>query len=240
VTSVQTAQLEAVRAELRAQADPVFRDGVRRYFQDTVEAYGVRTPAIRKMASTIFREIRHWPLPARNGFCTELWKSGKLEEGSLAVVLYKRFSRECGACEFHLFEKWIDRFVHNWAHCDGLSTMLIAAAIANEPALVKLLRPWTAATNRWKRRAAAVSFIREARKGRHTSEIFEVAAALVEDPDDMVRKGVGWLLKDAYPATPREVMAFLKPRAATTPRLVLRIAAEKMTAADRVALLGRS
>ena len=52
----------------------------------------------------------------------------------------------------------------------------------------------------------------------------------------MVRKGVGWLLKDAYPAKPKEVLAFLLPRAARAPRLALRIACEKMTASDRAAV----
>jgi 3-methyladenine DNA glycosylase AlkD len=60
---------------------------------------------------------------------------------------------------------------------------------------------------------------------------------LLTDADDMVQKGVGWVLKETYPKKPREVVAFLKSRAAGAPRLVLRIAAEKMTARDRAAVL---
>ena len=142
------------------------------------------------------------------------------------------------SCEFHLFEKWIDRFVRNWAHCDGVASFLIAGTLENEPDLLTDLLPWTSSKNLWKRRAAAVSLIWEGRKGRHTAEILEVAEALRRDPEVMVQKGVGWLLKDAYPAKPKEVVAFLRPRAAETPRLVLRIAAEKMTARDREAVLG--
>ena len=55
----------------------------------------------------------------------------------------------------------------------------------------------------------------------------------------MVQKGVGWVLKETYPKKPAAVMRFLLPRAARAPRLVLRLAAEKMTASDRARLLGR-
>jgi 3-methyladenine DNA glycosylase AlkD len=51
-----------------------------------------------------------------------------------------------------------------------------------------------------------------------------------------VQKGVSWLLKEAYPARPREVVEFLKRRR-DWPRLVLRYAAEKMTAQDKARIL---
>ena len=104
----------------------------------------VRSLAVRKIAAELYRRIKHWPLAERNRFCNELWKSGTDEEGTLAIYLYQRFQKECAACEFHLFEKWIERFVHNWGHCDGVAHYLISAAIENEPALAALLPPWTA------------------------------------------------------------------------------------------------
>jgi len=47
------------------------------------------------------------------------------------------------------------------------------------------------------------------------------------------------VLKETYPARPAETMKFLLPRAPRTPRLVLRLAAEKMSAQDRARILGR-
>jgi 3-methyladenine DNA glycosylase AlkD len=49
----------------------------------------------------------------------------------------------------------------------------------------------------------------------------------------MVQKGVGWLLKETYPKKPTEVVRFLLANRAKTTRLVLRYAAEKMTAPDK-------
>ena len=198
----------------------------------------VRSPQARKMAAEVYRTVKHWPLAERNRFCNELWKSGSDEEGVLAIYLYRHFRKQCASCEFHLFEKWIERYVHNWGHCDGVSHYLISAAIENEPELATRVLPWTASSNRWKRRAAAVSLVRGARKGCDLPHILRVAENLLYDEDDLVRKGVGWLLKETYAAKPREVVRFLSRRKPGVPRIVLRTAAEKMSPADRERVLG--
>ncbi len=51
--------------------------------------------------------------------------------------------------------------------------------------------------------AAAVALVPSAKRGLHTREIFRIAQPLVPDDDDMVQKGVGWLLKETYPKKPR-------------------------------------
>ena len=136
-----------------------------------------------------------------------------------------------------MFEQWLDRYVRNWGHCDGVSTWLIAASIANRPELLTRLARWTKSKSRWKRRGAAVSLIQEAKQGRNTETIFQICDLLRDDTDDLVRKGVGWLLKETYPKKPREVLQFLGDWRASAPRLVLRLAAEKMAAPHREWLL---
>lgn len=204
--------------------------------QLVIRSHGVRSAQVRKLAAAVYRKIKDWPLAERNGVCLQLWKSGADEEGRLAIYLYRHFRKQCALCEFHLFEKWIERYVTNWGQCDGIANYLIAASIENEPTLAELLPAWTSSPNRWKRRASAVSLVHEARKGRATALILKIAAQLLEDQDALVRKGVGWLLKEAYAAKPREVVKFLERRSGQAPRLVLRIAAEKMTPAHRNAM----
>jgi 3-methyladenine DNA glycosylase AlkD len=198
---------------------------------------GVRSAQVQKIAAALYRKIKQWPVPERNRLCQELWKSGNNEEGNLAIYLYRHFRKQCAWCEFHLFEKWIDRYVRHWGHCDGVSHYLISASIENAPALAPLLLAWTASPNRWKRRAAAVSLVHEARAGRNTDLILQVAEQLLPDDDDLVRKGVGWLLKEAHAERPRHIVRFLQARKKNMPRLVLRIAAEKMTPAERALVL---
>ncbi len=52
-------------------------------------------------------------------------------------------------------------------------------------------------------RLAAAAFLQEAKQGRNADAIVRVAGVLIADPDDMVQKGAGWLLKETYPRRPR-------------------------------------
>ena len=234
------------RGRLREEADPVFQKGQLHFFKsgsqeyEAIENYGVRGTKLKRIEQELYRQIKLWPAARRVRLCESLWKSGKLEEGVLAIYLCRRFARHFGPEDFQRFEKWLDRYVHNWAHADGLASWLLAACIGNRPGLRLELAGWTTSRNRWKRRAAAVSLLQEAKAGRHTDFIFEIAEALRGDADDMVRKGVGWLLKESYPRRNREVVEFLGSRPAPFARAVLRYAAEKMTAADRGAALGQT
>jgi 3-methyladenine DNA glycosylase AlkD len=232
--------LRHLRARMESAAEPGFVSSVRSFFKEPVKPYGIRTPEIRELARLAYRECKNWPVAERDRFVEQLWRSGMLEEGVLVTHLYRRFSKSCGEREFAIFERWIDRYVTNWAHCDGVSTWLIAACIENRPGLADRLAPWTRSKNRWKRRSAAVSFIQEARRGRQTDTILHISGLLLHDADDMVRKGVGWLLKETYPKKPGEVLEFLDPFRKDAPRLVLRLAAEKMSERDRRWLIAKS
>jgi len=225
---------------LRAAADPEFEAGLRRFFKEPVKPYGVRTARVRELARLAYRELKLWTVAERDRFVDELWKSEMLEEGVLVTHLYRRFAKSCTEREFAMFERWIDRYVTNWSNCDGVSTWLIAACIQNRPGLADRLAGWTKSKNRWKRRSAAVSFIQEAKRGRQTETIFHICDLLLGDSDDMVQKGVGWLLKETYPKKPREVLDFLDAWRERAPRLVLRLAAEKMTEQDRRRLMQKS
>ena len=221
----------ATEARLQAAADPQHETGVRNFFLEPVDPWGVRSADLKVIEQMVYRELKRMTPAERNKYCDKLWKRGKLEEGALVCHVYRKFASRCGTCEFKLFERWIDRYVKNWAHCDGVSSWLLAACIENEPALKAELFAWTASRNRWKRRAAAVSLLQEAKKGRSSAEIFGIAKDLVHDKDVMVQKGVGWLLKEAYPKRPEAVVEFLAE--SQPPRLVVRYAAEKMSPRDK-------
>ena len=229
-----------VRGELAAQADPQVREAAQQFSREPVMVWGVRAPAAREIARQAYQQVKTWPPGTRDEWAESLWASRRLEEAGVAIYVYRRLGKQFGAREFRLFERWLDRYVDNWGSCDGLAAWLIAAAIANDPAPIPRLSVWARSRNRWKRRAAIVSLLQEAKRGRRTSEILAIAEQLLEDGDDLVRKGLGWVLKEAYGKRPREVVGFLERVGARAPRLVLRIAAEKMSARDRAAILARS
>ena len=90
------------------------------------------------------------------------------------------------------------------------------------------LKEWARSSNRWVKRASAVSLIVPARKGKFLEDIFEIADILHSDKDDMVQKGYGWMLKAASQAHQNEVFKYVMSKKATMPRTSLRYAIEKM------------
>jgi 3-methyladenine DNA glycosylase AlkD len=223
----------SIRQQMQSAANAEFARGVRNFFKEPVDPWGVRSADLQSMARYTYSEVKQWGVPQRNSLCDILWH-GKLEEGVLVSHVYRRFAPSSSRCEFKLFERWLDRYVHNWAHTDGVASWLLAACIANDPALKARLPAWTRSRNRWKRRASIVALLQEAKKGGSSEHILEMARLLRSDSDDLVQKGVAWVLKETYPRRPEEVFAFLTEL--EFPRLVVRCAAEKMSRSHRAAL----
>jgi 3-methyladenine DNA glycosylase AlkD len=78
------------------------------------------------------------------------------------------------------------------------------------------------------KRAAAVSLIVPARRGKFLPDIVEIADILLTDRDDMVQKGYGWMLKAASQSHQQEVFNYVMRNKAVMPRTALRYAIEKM------------
>ena len=90
------------------------------------------------------------------------------------------------------------------------------------------LKSWARSENRWMRRAAAVSLIIPARKGKFQDDILDIAGILLQDQDDMVQKGYGWMLKAASQADQKRIFDYVMSKRAVMPRTALRYAIEKM------------
>jgi 3-methyladenine DNA glycosylase AlkD len=229
--------LSEIQAAFDRLADPRVAETEQRFFKEPIQHRGVAAPDIQRIERDIYPRVKKLSVAERDRLCTALWASRNHEEGALVCYLYRRFAKQCGAREFALFTRWLDRYVDNWSLTDGLALWLLGASIANDATLIDKLNSWTRSRNRWKRRAAAVALVYSAKRGVHTRAILRIATPLIEDQDDMVQKGVGWLLKETYPKKPAEVVRFLVANRKKTTRLVLRYAAEKMTATDKARVL---
>jgi 3-methyladenine DNA glycosylase AlkD len=73
-----------------------------------------------------------------------------------------------------------------------------------------------------------VSLVLPARKGEQLALVFQVADLLLEDEEDLVRKGYGWLLKVTSQSYPEEVYRYVMAKRGRMPRVSLRYAIEKL------------
>ena len=224
--------LKEIRREISDRSDPENADNMKRYFREPIETYGLSAPDVKEIAK------RHYPplkgdLNAAIEVADSLIKSRNLDEASVGIRLMQRMVRNLDTGHFDLLDGWVDHLT-NWANTDGLSTWVISPIVKRDPSLVERLIGWTASGNRWRRRAAAVSLVPIARRGEMLEEAFTVADRLMEDDDDMVQKGVGWLLKEASKKNPEEVRSYLLNWRDRTSALVLRYASEKLPKDRRV------
>ncbi len=228
----------SLRSLLRAHADPKNAAGAQRWFVGDVKTYGVH----REMLDGLSREATAalktgGGLPAALRIAGGLYRSRNMDEAALAARILERFARNITPVHFAAFHRWVGS-LNDWASTDSLCTQVIGPLVRDHPQLIRRVVPWTRSRHRWRRRAAAVSLIPLARTGERLREILAIADRLIGDSDDMVQKGVGWLLKEATRLRAREVVTYLVARRDQTTRLVLRYACEKLTPAQRRQVLG--
>jgi len=220
--------IAAVRSDLSAAVDAGTRDSARRFFKEPILVYGVKTAEVRRIARRRFAETGE-PSKARVfDLCGELWRSGYMEECFIACHWSYEVRTQYERSDLDVFERWIDDYVSNWATCDTLCNHTVGSLLEMYPDCAARLEMWTGSRNRWKRRAAAVSVIIPARNGQFLPEILRIADALLEDDDDLVRKGYGWMLKAASESHVDEVFEYVVSHRAAMPRTALRYAIEKM------------
>ncbi len=217
---------ERIMAEIRGSSDPEKKAQLRRYFREPIESHGLTSQQSKDIARKYYPEVKG-DLAKAMSLADELLSRRNLSYSSVALRILERFGRQLEPSHFPVFDGWVD-YLTNWATTDHLCTKIIAVTVKKDPGLVVKLLDWTGSDNRWRRRAAAVSLVPIARRGEMLGDVFRVADRLMTDGDDMVQKGVGWMLKEASKSTPEEVRAYLLRWREESPALILRYASEKL------------
>ena len=217
-----------IRRALKKGGSAEHAKGVQWFFKEEVKSHGWYTGDLRRFARKTSREIA-----ASGGIeltvrvADRLFAGENLEEKAFAVLLLEKSVQQFGEKEFRLFESWLAR-VSSWADHDALVHYLIGPLIVVKPARKARVFVWAKSKNRWHRRAAAVALIQGTRKHLFFREIQRVTERLRADEDDMVQKGLGWLLRETAKADPRKTVPYLLRIRERVPRFVLRTACETL------------
>jgi 3-methyladenine DNA glycosylase AlkD len=230
-----------IRAVLKTGGSAPHSAEVQWFFKEEVKSRGWYTAELRKVAVRFRRTIL-----AEHGqeyllqVADQLFRGEILEEKVFAVVMLQGLVAEFGSSEFKLFESWLDR-ISTWADNDGLVHYLIGPMIAADDSLLSRPPRWARKKTGkpWHRRAAAVSLIHSTRQHKNFADIQGITEMLLTSDDDMVQKGLGWLLREAAKANPSETVKYLMTIRERTPRLVLRTACETLPATTRERVLGK-
>ncbi len=228
-----------IRRVLKDGGSAPHSEDMQHFFKEVIKSRGWYTAELRKFAVRFRRAIaRERGIDFLVQVADELFSRRILEEKAMAVFLLEKHTKNFGDHEFELFASWLDR-VASWADHDALAHYLLAPMVAAEPARCRQVFLWAKSPNRWRRRAACVALIRGARERRFFKQIVRLSNQLLknEEEDDMVLKGLGWLLRETARADPKRTVPYLMKIRKNAPRLVLRTACETLPSKARKQVL---
>lgn len=171
----------------------------------------VRTGDIRQIARSINRDVKKLPV---------------LHRLALAEHLYSNPDWRCALCATHILRvsvpdiekshlQYLTKFVRyfdDWSNVDDFGTSVLNQLLEKYPhETLEIIRDWNQSSNMWERRMSMVAFSRKiGESGQYTQECLTLAENLINDPEDLVKKAVGWALKDSMRGDKETVLNYVK------------------------------
>jgi len=124
--------------------------------------------------------------------------------------------------------------VNNWDLVDTSAPAIVGGHLLDRPRAP--LRRLARSNSVWERRIAVVGTLAFIRAGDH-DETLRLARTLLRDEHDLIRKAVGWMLREVGKRDEPRLIAFLERHAGVMPRVMLRYAVERLDAEIRTRLL---
>jgi 3-methyladenine DNA glycosylase AlkD len=228
-------------AMLEDAADARVAAQMRSYFKSTevLHFLGISAPKAREIEKRIYEAVRQeWSVAEALRFADTMIRNRHLEAKGIGILLLSRYAREFDEDLLPTVHGWLEAgLCSNWASTDSLSTIVLTPLLRRHPRHLADLKAWTGSECLWIRRAAAVSLTPLARRGEHLETAYAVAAALLDDREDLMHKAVGWLLRECGKTDSARLEAFLLAQGGRIPRTALRYAIERFPPARRKQIL---
>ena len=141
-----------------------------------------------------------------------------------------------------LFDLYIRRHdrINTWDLVDRSAIHVVGEYLVDKPR--DILHDLARSPRPMERRTAILSTFAFIRRDQ-LDDTYRIAETLADDPDDLVAKAVGWMLREAGKRDHDRLASFLEAHAATMPRVMLRYSIEKLDKAERegyLAMKGRA
>ncbi len=227
-------KLSAVRRAVRDLANPArarilqgfFKTGPGEYGEGDI-FLGLTVPQVRSL-------VRRFD-PVDEATIRMLLASKFHEERLLALLLLvARYQRGTEADRERAYRLYVQSFprINNWDLVDSSAEYLVGPQQVG----LKQLLAWAGSPNLWIRRIAIVSTFHSIRRNR-PADTLAVAKALLQDPEDLIHKATGWMLREVGKRDEAALVGFLRRHYRSMPRTLLRYAIERFPARTRKAYL---
>ncbi|MGD9097033.1 MAG: DNA alkylation repair protein [Desulfobacterales bacterium] len=228
--------LAQLGSELKALADPQVAAHSQRFFKTGPGQYGegdqfvgIRVPALRRLA----RQYEDLPIEQ----VESLLRSKIHEYRQIALfILVGQYRRGNTTEREKIYKCYLRNTAHinNWDLVDASVEHIVGAWLQNRSR--KPLRQLASSNSLWERRMAVLATFHFIKKG-ELEETLHIAKLLLSDPEDLIHKAVGWMLREVGKRSSATAEAFLRRHYRAMPRTMLRYAIEKWPEAQRQAFL---
>lgn len=229
---------EGMAAALRGMGNPERARGARAYFRNEIVALGITAPVLRRFVKARMSEARSgWRLREAIRLCDRLLAAEEMEIRCAGVLVLAEFKRHFTPELLPCADRWLARRLDNWALTDLFSSAVLSVILERFPETEDTLLRWSAAASLWKRRASLVTLIPGARRGRRLDLAYGLARDHFGDPEDLMHKATGWLLREAGKTDMARLEGFLLENGPRIPRTALRYSIECFRQPERRRLL---
>ena len=217
------------------------------YMRTELKMLGLSLPVQRALYQRGYDELRELSYEKRAPYWLAVWNRSRVHAALSQVLFFfedwaqaRKKMKKRGEIEFVYDPLWpylvamVDR-VENWAHSDGLSSLLSAALEERQRERLPLLKKWNRDVKRpWYRRQSIVSlhyYSRSRQKPLASKVTLPMVQALLKDEHFYVQRGVGWTLRECYNVDPAATTTFVRKHVTNLSAIAFSAATEKMPAA---------
>ena len=218
-----------IREFLTKNSDPKIVEKNSRYFKEGFQGYGIAQEIFEKQRDIWLEKWKDNDLKWFAELGTELVKSGKYEEGVLAIRILRPFKDKSPRETLELFGKWLEIGFANWAHVDYLSAEIVGPMLKDGKISLADISDWRKSSSKWKRRAVPVSMIKLLKTTDKYAPLLKFIEPMMRDDERVVHQGLGWFLREMWKKNPAPVESFLLEWKNISARLIFQYACEKMT-----------
>ncbi|CAM4029731.1 DNA alkylation repair protein [Nocardiopsis tropica] len=203
-----TALAEAIRADLRAAADPERAPKMQAYMKSTMPFLGVPAPLARSITSAARREHTPTDLDDLLGTVNDLWDGAAYREERYAAQHLLRGRLTKGRFDLLPLHEHIAVTGAWWDHVDEVARHIADLHDEYPDRTADAVRLWSRGENLWLRRLAIISQL--GRKDRlDTALLTEVIEPALSESEFFLRKAIGWALREHAKTDPAWVRDYV-------------------------------
>jgi 3-methyladenine DNA glycosylase AlkD len=200
--------LEAIRAGLRELADPARSAGAQAYMKSAMPSLGVRVPEVRQLAVAAVVRYPFGSAVQLRESVLELWRTAEFREERYAAI--DLTGGKLVASDLNMLPVYeeIIRQGAWWDFADGVAGRICALLQAHRAEMSAVILRWSRDPDFWVRRASITAQLK-AKADTDTKLLGRVIEANLPDSEFLIRKAIGWALREYAKTAPDWVAAFV-------------------------------